>query len=315
MEYGLIGEHLGHSFSKEIHNRIGAYSYEIKELRPDEVESFILSKQFCGINVTIPYKQTVIPYLDEIDEMAKAIGAVNTVVNRAGKLYGYNTDFEGMRRMIKKLALSLENKKVLILGTGGTSKTAYAVVRSMGAASIYKVSRTESESAISYETAKSLHSDADIIINTTPCGMYPHDTERPIDLDHFPSLQGVVDAIYHPLRTKLVMQALKKGIKACGGLYMLVAQAVCASEHFFNICEDRTNEIFAGIIAEKENIVLTGMPASGKTTVGKLLAERLHKQLIDTDEVIIQKAGMPITEIFRKYGEAYFRDLESEVIL
>lgn len=316
MEYGLIGEHLGHSFSKEIHRRIGDYTYELKEIAKDDVDAFMKSKDFKAINVTIPYKQTVIPYLDEIDENAKEIGAVNCIVNSNGKLKGYNTDFDGMKMLILKNGIDLKNKKVLILGTGGTSKTAKAVVKSLGAKTILNVSRTASLETISYEEAIAKHKDANVIINTTPVGMFPNTDGCPIDILAFDKLEGVIDAIFNPLRSNLVMSSLKENIPSEGGLYMLVVQAIKASEHFFDkaIDDSLAKGIFDEIYKSKCNIVLTGMPGSGKSSVGKHIQLITGRELFDTDSLIVEKAGMEISDIFAKYGEQYFRDLESEVI-
>ena len=316
MDYGLIGERLPHSFSKEIHEKIADYKYSLKELKPDEVQSFILSKNFKAINVTIPYKQTVIPFLDEIAPEAQAIGAVNTVVNRGGVLYGYNTDFGGMRALIERTEVDLKYKKALILGTGGTSRTAKAVCERLGAKEILRVSRSGKEGSITYEDAYASHSDADVIINTTPCGMYPNIFDCPIDLDRFPHLSGVIDAVYNPLNTALVLKARALGLNAAGGLYMLTAQAVLAAEHFMDKELDAvklTNEIYDDIYFSKRNIVLSGMPGSGKSTVGKIVADQLGREFIDTDALIVERAG-EITKIFAEHGEAYFRNLETEVI-
>ena len=316
MKYGLIGEHLGHSFSKDIHNMIGDYQYELKEIEPDKVDSFMKVRDFQGINVTIPYKETVIPYLDEIDEAAKLIGAVNTIVNKNGKLYGYNTDFYGMKSLLEKMGLSVKGKKVLILGTGGTSKTAKALVQSLGCKSVAKVSRhPESEEEITYEDAVK-ETDTNIIINTTPCGMFPKTDAQPISLDSFPKLEGVLDAIYNPNCTNLILDAKKRGLKAEGGLYMLVGQAIKAAEFFFDksVETDKADKIFKTILGRKENLVLIGMPASGKSTVGKQISRLLNRELIDSDAEIVKKEGREISEIFAKEGEAYFRKVESEVI-
>ena len=316
MIYGCIGEHLPHSFSKEIHNKIGGYDYALREIPKGGLDAFMREKDFRAINVTIPYKQDVIPYLDEIDSGAKAIGAVNTIVNKGGKLFGYNTDFYGMTALIEKLGIDLSNKKVLVLGTGGTSKTANAVAKALGACEIVTVSRSAGEGRVTYEEALSLHTDAQVIINTTPCGMFPEISGMPIDISGFSALEGVIDAVYNPLRTNLVSAAKARGIKAEGGLYMLVAQAVKAYEFFFDT-EAESNlsgRIFAELSAEKENIVLTGMPASGKTTVGRIIASDLGRELIDTDDLIVKKYGEPITDIFAKYGEDEFRRRETEVI-
>lgn len=315
MEYAVIGEKLSHSFSKEIHEQIFNYKYEIKEISRENIDSFLKEKHFKGINVTIPYKQTVIPYLDEISERAKKIGAVNTILNKDGYLFGDNTDFLGMKALIEKSEINLKDKKVLILGSGGTSKTAFAVCESLGAKEIYRVSRSEKDKAVSYENAYKLHSDAEIIINTTPCGMYPDNDKSPIDIDLFPKLEGVIDAIYNPIRTKLVMSALNKGIKATGGLYMLVAQAVFAGEIFTGkkVGNEITDKVYNNMLKSKENIVLTGMPGSGKTTIGKILAEKLGMNFLDSDEEIVRR-GKSIPEIFKLVGENGFRDIETQVI-
>lgn len=316
MEYGLIGEKLGHSFSKEIHNKIGGYKYELKEIERDKLKDFIESRDFKGINVTIPYKQDVIPMLDWVDPAAFKIGAVNTVVNRDGKLFGYNTDFLGMKLLIKKTGIDMEGKKVLILGTGGTSLTATAVAESLNAGEILHVSRTGKDGAITYDEAYANHSDADCIINTTPCGMFPNFRNMPIDISRLSKVTGVIDAIYNPVCTELVLDAKDRGIKAAGGLYMLVAQAVCAAEFFFDrkYPDSLLEEIYADMEKKKSNIVLVGMPGSGKSTIGGILAEKLGKELVDTDVLIVKKAGMEITDIFEKFGEKHFRDIESEVV-
>ncbi len=314
-KYGCIGKKLTHSFSKEIHKSLADYEYELIELDEQDIHPFFEKKDFKAINVTIPYKQTVIPYLDCISETAQKIGAVNTVVNRDGKLYGYNTDYYGMKALIKRLGLDLKDKKVLILGTGGTSKTANVVADDMGAREVLKVSRRKNDNCITYDEACSIHSDAQIIINTTPSGMYPDSVSKPIDITPFSSLEGVVDAVYNPLYTNLVLDAKSLGIKAEGGLYMLVMQAVVAVEKFLDteIEKSVTDNVFEKIINLKENIVLTGMPSSGKSTVGKLLKIDGF-EFIDTDEEIEKRCGTTIKELIDTKGEAYFRDLESQVI-
>lgn len=316
MEYGLIGEKLGHSFSKEIHEQIENYVYTLCEINPEDIDDFMVKREFKAINVTIPYKQTVIPYLSYISERAKNIGAVNTVVNNNGKLYGYNTDCLGLKALIDKAGISLSGEKVLILGTGGTSKTAAYVAAECGAADVLCVSRSLKDGCITYDDAYANHTDTHIIINTTPCGMYPDCSSSPIDIDMFPSLCGVVDAIYNPLRTPLVSKALKKGIKASGGLYMLVAQAVFAAEKFTEKTYDASimDGIYSRLKSSKENIVLIGMPASGKSTVGKYLARLTGREFIDTDDMIVKAHDMQITDIFAKYGEQTFRDWESECV-
>lgn len=317
MQYGCIGEHLIHSFSAEIHRLIGDYEYTLREVPRDELDIFMREKNFLGINVTIPYKQDVIPYLDYISDDAREIGAVNTIVNREGKLCGYNTDFFGMRALIRRTGIDPSGKTVLIAGTGGTSKTAEAVAKSMGAKKIVKMSRSKSGDAITYEDAEICCSDAAVLINATPAGMFPKgDTSLPLNLKSFPMIEGVVDAVYNPLHTNLVTSAKEMGIAADSGLYMLVAQAVAASEIFFDkkYPERITESIYKKIYQEKENIILVGMPGSGKTTAGKIIAKRLSKKFIDTDKLIVKKAGKSIPDIFREDGEAAFRDIEAEVI-
>lgn len=316
MQFGLIGEHLAHSFSKEIHAGLGQYPYELLEMPPEAVASFMQTKDFSGINVTIPYKQTVIPFLTEIHPHAAKIGAVNTVLNKNGDLYGYNTDFGGLSALIQKAGISLKDKKVLILGTGGTSRTALAVANSLGAKEIYRVSRSKGWDVLTYQEVAAAHTDAEILINTTPCGMYGNQQGMPIDPDLFPHLSGVIDAIYNPLRTPLVQKALERGVPATGGLYMLVMQGVLASELFLGVTypQETVDTLYRNILLSKENIVLTGMPSSGKSTVGKLIAKTLNRPFIDTDTEIEKRAGRPISEIFATQGETAFRDMETAVI-
>ena len=314
-QYGCIGKKLTHSFSKEIHAKLADYDYELIELTEEEIAPFFDNKDFAAINVTIPYKQTVIPYLDSISPIAQRIGAVNTIVNKDGKLYGYNTDYYGMKALVERVGIDLKGRKVLILGTGGTSKTAQVLAADLGAAEVLTVSRKKTEEYITYEEAIRDHCDAQVIINTTPSGMYPNCEDRPIDISCFPRLEGLIDAVYNPLRTNLVLDAQERGIKAEGGLYMLVMQAVVAVEHFLNtaIPKETADQVFASIYASKENIVLTGMPGSGKSTVGKLL-ELDGFSFLDTDEVIEQRCGCSICDLIKEKGEPYFRDLETEVI-
>ena len=316
MIYGLIGEHLGHSFSAVIHGQIGREPYELLELAPQELETFLRDREFRGINVTIPYKQAVIPCLDEVSETAREIGAVNTIVNREGRLVGDNTDLEGITKLILRVCPDQKGRKTLVLGTGGTSRTAVYAARRLGADPVIRVSRTAREGAVSYADALRDHRDAEIIINTTPCGMYPNSGEAPLELEGFDRLAGVVDVIYNPLRTKLVLEARRRGIPAEGGLYMLVAQAVRAAEIFRNTeyPAEMTERIYRSLLREKENIVLTGMPGSGKSVVSAALEEITGRPAVDTDRLIVEKAGMEIPEIFRRFGEKHFRDLESEVI-
>lgn len=312
MKYGLIGKPLGHSFSREIHALIADYDYRLLEIDEDELTRFFQERDFSGINVTIPYKQAVIPFLDEISDEAKKIGAVNTIVKKEGKLFGFNTDFFGMRALIKSAGLDLENKTVLILGTGGTSKTAVEVSKSLGATEIVKVSRKKSSDTVTYDEAPEKFSGADVIINTTPVGMFPNADKTPVDVKKFKKLQGVIDAVYNPLRTNFVLDAESIGAKGRGGLYMLVAQAVYASALFLDKTADESviDKTYARILKEKRNIVLCGMPSSGKTTVGKEIAKVFGKKFIDTDDVVVEKKKESISDIFEKYGEGEFRKEE-----
>lgn len=312
MKYGLIGKPLGHSFSREIHALIADYDYRLFEIDEDELPCFFQERDFSGINVTIPYKQAVIPFMDEISDEAKKIGAVNTIVKKEGKLFGFNTDFFGMRALIKSTGLDLENKTVLILGTGGTSKTAVEVSKSLGAKKIVKVSRKKSSDTATYDEAYEKYSGADVIINTTPVGMFPNADKTPVDIKKFKNLQGVIDAVYNPLRTNFVLDAESIGAKGRGGLYMLVAQAVYASALFLDKTADESviDKTYARILKEKRNIVLCGMPSSGKTTVGKEIAKVFGKKFIDTDDVVVEKRKESISDIFEKYGEGEFRKEE-----
>ncbi len=310
MKYGLIGEKLGHSFSKVVHSKIADYDYDLFEIPKPDLDAFMQKRDFCGINVTIPYKEAVIPYLDEISAEAKSIGAVNTIVNKNGKLYGYNTDFYGLKGLIEHNNIEIKDKTVLILGSGGTSKTANAVCKDLGAKEIFVASRKGGKGFVTYTDALKLKPE--IIINTTPCGMYPNNSDTPINLEKFSSIEAVVDVVYNPLKTRLVLDAHKKGIKAVGGLYMLYMQAVKAAEIFLE--KEITTNAFNEIFKDKQSLVLIGMPSCGKTTLGKLLSNKLGKTFVDTDDEIVKAANMPISEIFEKFGEEHFRDLEAKVV-
>lgn len=313
MQYGLIGEKLGHSFSKVIHESFAPYTYDLCELDKEEVHVFMQKHDFTAINVTIPYKETVIPYLAEIDEAAKKIGSVNTIVNRDGKLFGYNTDFFGFKALLERNGFELKDKKVLILGSGGTAKTAFAVSEYLGASEVIVVSRG---GEVNYDNVKQLHADASYIINTTPCGMYPKNDTSAITLDGFECLEGVADVVYNPLETRIVREARELGLKHCCGLYMLVAQAVKASEIFLGTIYDGEvyDKAFNYVLSLKQNVVLVGMPGCGKSTIGKALAEKLGKEFVDTDELIVKNENMPIPEIFKTFGEKYFRDAETKAV-
>lgn len=316
LEYGCIGEKLAHSFSKEIHSLLASYSYELCEIPKEDLDAFMRKKKFRAINVTIPYKQDVIPFLDYIDPVAQKIGAVNTIVNREGKLYGYNTDFEGMSALIKRANINLYNKKVLIAGSGGTSKTAYAVAKALGAKEVFRISRTNTKDCITYEDVKKHHLDAEIIINTTPCGMYPNMTGCALEPNDFKKLEGAIDAVYNPLRSEFIQKAENLGVPAVGGLYMLVAQAAAAVGYFTNteIPQEKIEEVYKKILYSKRNLVLVGMPSSGKTTLGKELCRMLGMEFIDTDEEIVARTKKSIPQIFEECGEKGFRDIEETVI-
>ncbi|MGI5825767.1 MAG: shikimate kinase [Bacillota bacterium] len=312
--YGLIGEKLGHSFSKEIHRQLADYDYQLIELKAEEFPKFMKEKKFTGINVTIPYKEAVIPYLDEIDKNAEAIGAVNTVVNRNGKLIGYNTDFDGMLYLLEANNIEIYGKTVMILGTGGTSKTIAAVCRELKASQVYKVSRSGGI-YFNYEQAETLD-DVQVIFNASPRGMYPNNYEKPFNTTYFPNLEAVVDVIYNPLNTSLVLMALAQGLQTVGGLEMLVAQAKRAAEIFTEkpIDDRKTAEIYLKLCGEMQNIVLIGMPSCGKSTLGKMLAAKLNRPFVDIDAEIVKAAGKTIPEIFAEDGEDAFRRLEKAAV-
>ena len=315
MQYGLIGEKLSHSFSKEIHEDIADYVYELCEIPRSDLALFLQKREFSAINVTIPYKKEVLPYLDEISDAANKLQAVNCIINCNGKLCGYNTDYFGMRDTILRSGVDVSGKKVLILGTGGTSRTSALVCKNLGADEILFVSRNKKDGAITYNESYACHADAEIIINATPIGMYPDSYDSPIDLSKFSNLLAVFDAVYNPIRTKLVLDAKEKNILADGGLYMLVSQAVHAIELFTKteIEENKIDEIYNQILKQKENIVLIGMPSSGKTTVGAILADSLCREVIDLDDEIEKRIGCTIAEFFKSHTEKEFRDVETEI--
>ena len=313
MKYGLIGCPLRHSYSPRVHALLRCPGYELREIRADELPSFLRERDFHFLNVTIPYKQAVLPFLDEVSPAAREIGAVNTIVNRGGRLTGYNTDFSGMTALLRKSSMNPAGKSVLILGTGGTARTAMAVCRAMGAASVRWVSRSGKDGALTYEEALKCH-DTRFIINATPCGMYPSQDGCPIDVNAFPALEGMVDAIYNPLRTRLVQHAMDRGIPACGGLYMLLAQAAEAETLFLGGEPVSPEPAYRALLTQTCNIVLIGMPGSGKSTVGPLIAGALGREFVDTDEEIVRRTGLDIPSYFRTRGESAFRDVESDVV-
>ena len=323
MKYGLIGEHLGHSFSKQIQTRIAEienvkdYDYQLVELDKEEFKEFMEKKDFKGINVTIPYKKDVIPYLDEMDESAKAIGAVNTIINVDGKLKGYNTDFGGFLYMVKAHNVHMEGKKVLIIGNGGACAAVKAVCKHENAKDIVIVSRSANRGAIGYDEMYTSHLDADIVVNTSPVGMFPNIVNAPIDVSWFHKLECVLDVVYNPILTRLCFEAQEADIKRVIGLEMLIAQAKYTFEIFKNMSFDDSiiDEIKKEMLKDRCNIVLIGMPSAGKTTIGKMLEEKLGKEFFDLDDMIIAKAGKSIPEIFQESGEAGFRAIEAEVAI
>lgn len=323
MKYGLIGEHLGHSFSKQIQTRIAEienvkdYDYQLVELDKEEFKEFMEKKDFKGINVTIPYKKDVIPYLDEMDESAKAIGAVNTIINVDGKLKGYNTDFGGFLYMVKAHNVHMQGKKVLIIGNGGACAAVKAVCKHENAKDIVIVSRSANRGAIGYDEMYTSHLDADIVVNTSPVGMFPNIANAPIDVSWFHKLECVLDVVYNPILTRLCFEAQEADIKRVIGLEMLIAQAKYTFEIFENMSFDDSiiDEIKKEMLKDRCNIVLIGMPSAGKTTIGKMLEEKLGKEFFDLDDMIIAKAGKSIPEIFQESGEAGFRAIETEVAI
>lgn len=312
MKCGLLGGKLGHSYSPQIHSQLGDYSYELFEKKPEELEDFLKYGDFRGLNVTIPYKKDVIPYLDELSPRAKRIGAVNTIVRREdGSLIGHNTDYFGFEMMVRASGLSIAGKKVLVLGSGGASMPVVAALTEQGA-NVIVISRSGENN---YNNLH-LHRDASVIVNTTPVGMYPNVGNSPLDLEQFPNLEGVLDIIFNPARTQLLLDAEEKGLVAMNGLLMLVAQAKESAEWFTGkaIPDDVISAIHASLRRQMENIVLIGMPGSGKSTVGMILAEKLEKKFVDADTYLTQKAGRSIPDIFASDGEAGFRTLETETL-
>ena len=311
LKCGLLGEKLGHSYSPQIHSMLADYEYKLFEKSPEELEDFLKSGEFDGLNVTIPYKKSVMPYCAELSPTAAQIGSVNTIVRRSdGSLYGDNTDAFGFENLIVHNGIEVKGKKALVLGTGGASVTAQAVLKNLGASEVVVISRRGEDN---YENIAK-HADAEIIANTTPVGMYPNNGKAAVDLTQFPKLSGVLDVVYNPARTALLLQAEKLCIPCAGGLYMLVSQAKRSCELFTgkSIPDSEIDRIERVQSHQMQNIVIIGMPGSGKTAVSTMLAERLGRKILDTDMIVSEKAGMTIPEIFAAQGEAGFRKLETE---
>lgn len=310
--FGLIGEKLGHSYSPQIHAALGCKGYKLYELAPSELEGFLRRPDLGAVNVTIPYKREVFKYVDVIDPAAEEIGAINTVVNRGGRLYGYNTDIYGLMYALQRAGIGLSGKKTVVLGSGGTSHTAVAAAKFLGAREIVVISRSGENNYNNLEK----NADAQALINTTPVGMYPNCPAAPLSLRAFPKLEGVMDVIFNPLRTGLLMEAEALHIPHTGGLAMLVAQAKRAEEHFFGkpVPDDKIEPITAALSRDAENIVLIGMPGSGKTTIGKFLSQLSGRELVDIDKAITAQTGMRPGDLITKRGEAEFRRIETDVL-
>ena len=316
MKCGLLGRKLGHSYSPQIHAMLGSYSYNLFEKEPEEIEDFLKNGDWTGINVTVPYKKTVIPYLDELTPIAEKLGAVNTIVRRNGKLIGHNTDYFGFKTLLDRLPISVRHEKVLVLGSGGASNTVCSVLEDRSA-HVVVVSRTGEN----HYSNLHLHADAYLIVNTTPVGMYPGNGETLIpnltNKTAYPQLRGVVDVVYNPARTQLLLYAQKDDcIVTANGLLMLVAQAKEAAEWFTNssISDDVIEPILDKLESQMQNIVLIGMPGCGKSTVGKIIADKTGRKFMDADSEIVKLVGKSIPEIFVQDGEEAFRNLETKVL-
>lgn len=312
MVYGLLGRTLSYSFSPRIHKALGGYSYVLFEKEPEELADFLQNGEFNGLNVTIPYKKAVIPYLQELSPIAKRLGAVNTIVRRIdGTLIGHNTDYSGFSAMVAKTGIWVAGKKALVLGSGGASNTAVAVLEELGA-KVIVISRTGENNYNNLE----LHQDAALIVNATPVGMFPNVDDTPLSLDGFPVLEAVLDLNYNPSHTQLLLDAESRGLIAENGRLMLVAQAKESAEWFTGttIPDSKIIEVHKELSSQMENIVLIGMPGCGKSTVAKLLAQEMQRPVVDADEEIVRLAGCSIPEIFAKSGEDAFRKLETQVL-
>lgn len=312
MVYGLLGRTLSYSYSPRIHKALGGYDYSLFEKEPEELEHFLKNGEFDGLNVTIPYKKAVIPYLDHLSPIAKRLGAVNTIVRKPdGTLIGHNTDYFGFSTMVAKAGVQVAGKKALVLGSGGASNTAVAVLEELGA-NVIVISRSGENNYNNLE----LHQDAALIVNATPVGMYPNVDDTPVSLDIFPMLEAVLDLNYNPSRTKLLLDAEARGLIAENGRLMLVAQAKESGEWFTgtSIPDNKIAEVHRELSSQMENIILIGMPGCGKSTFAKLLSQELQRPVIDADEEIVRLAGCSIPEIFANGGEDAFRKLETQVL-
>lgn len=310
--YGLLGEKLSHSFSPQIHKMLGGYDYKLFEVKPESLGDFLRSGSFDGINVTIPYKKAVIPYCDELSELSILTGSVNTIVRRPdGSLFGDNTDCTGFGAMIDREKIPL-GKKALILGNGGVAPSIREVLSSRGVSEIVTVSRSGENNYVNLYK----HRDASLIVNATPVGMYPDNYGKIVELTDFPDCRGVVDVVYNPLNTRLVLDAKSLGIPSCAGLYMLVSQAARSCELFTgeSISVERVDEVYITLKSQLENVILIGMPGCGKTTTAKALGALTGRCVIDCDDQIVRRFGMSIPEFFEKFGVSRFREAETEVL-
>lgn len=312
-KFGVVGRSLVHSYSPLLHKKFGDYSYELLTTEPEDVEALLRSGEYRGFNITIPYKQMAMEYCDEISSAAHRIGCINTVIrDDDGRLRGYNTDYFGCRYLLKANGIDAAGRKCLILGSGATSHTARAALEDLGASKIVTISRSGEDN---YDNLFR-HADAEIIVNTTPVGMYPNNLATLLDLEQFPQLRGVADIIYNPYRTRLVLDADRMGIPCTGGLDMLVAQGWEASRLFgmTDLEESDIPDVVSEIRDETLNTILIGMPGAGKTMLGHMIAKRKGHIFLDTDHMVEGHEGMTIPEIFEKKGEEYFRRVETQML-
>lgn len=314
--FGLLGEHLGHSFSKIIQERLTGLPYELIEVPREGLDDFLREAPFSAVNVTIPYKQAVLPYLSSVSDEARKMGAVNVILNRGGRLEGHNTDYYGFISLARRSGIDFRGRKVLILGAGGGAKAVKAACEAMGASVVRNAVRSPKSAEDILLSAIPADNDFNIVVNATPVGMFPQVDGVPVSVDAFPCLEGALDIIYNPLRTNFILDAKAAGVPALGGLWMVVAQAVKAAELFHSCSypESEIETIYSELLRSRRNIVLIGMPSSGKSTIGKMLARAEGLDFLDTDAMVEEKAGMKVREVFERFGEARFREMEREVV-
>ncbi len=316
MLYGLLGKTLAHSFSPLIHTSLADYNYRLFEMEEDALPTFLRRADIGGLNVTIPYKKTVVPLCDSLSPTAARIGSVNTLVyDKNRRITGHNTDYEGFRWLLHYVGIDPRSKKAAVLGNGGVCRTVLTVLQDLGAKDVVIVSRQATDGTVTYADT-SAYTDATLVINTTPVGMYPHCPDAVLSLSQFPRCEGFVDMIYNPLRTAMMLEAQSRGIPCCNGLPMLVAQAKAAAELFTEtpIADDVTERVLRDLTCRQSNVVLVGMPGCGKSTVGREIARQTGRRFVDVDEEIIRATGRPIPTLFREGGEALFREWERRLI-